>query len=126
MPCATASASNSFSSPLIGVLLVSLLVLAAELGGVCLAFQLLTGIGFPWWALPIGLAAWLLVWKGTFSVIEKGTSLFGLITVAFLVAAVMAKPDWRAVLAGARCPACPGKMGPTTGFWLSALSAAPP
>src|SRR5205085_9106814 len=47
----------------------SLLVLASEIGGVCLALQLATGVAFPWWALPVALAVWLLLWKGTFGVI---------------------------------------------------------
>ena len=32
--------------------LVSLLVLSAELGGVCVALELGTGVGFQWWAIP--------------------------------------------------------------------------
>jgi Mn2+/Fe2+ NRAMP family transporter len=71
---------------------VSLLVLGAEIGGVCLALQLLTGIAFPWWTAPVALALWLLLWKGTFGVIEKGTALLGLVTACFVVAAVTLHP----------------------------------
>src|SRR5512142_3591905 len=39
--------------PLIGLLAVSLLVLAAELGGVAAALNLATGIALPIWAIPV-------------------------------------------------------------------------
>lgn len=42
-----------FLLPLIGVAAVSVLTLAAEVGGVCIALQLGTGIAFQWWALPV-------------------------------------------------------------------------
>jgi Mn2+/Fe2+ NRAMP family transporter len=108
-----------FLIPLLGVCIVSLLVLASEIGGVCLALQLLTGVKFPWWALPVGVAAWLLIWKGTFSVIEKGVSLLGLVTVAFLVAAIVLKPDWRDLLAGL-APRLPEHDG--SRYWFLAVS----
>jgi Mn2+/Fe2+ NRAMP family transporter len=78
--------------PLVILVPVSLLVLGAEIGGVCLALQLLTGVAFPWWTAPVALAVWLLLWKGTFGMIEHGTALLGLVTVCFVVAAVTLHP----------------------------------
>src|ERR1051325_7071544 len=63
-----------FVAPLIGFVLVTLLVLAAEIGGICIALELVTGVGFQWWAVPVALLVWLLMWKGTFGLIEKGAS----------------------------------------------------
>lgn len=85
---------------LVGMVLVALLVLIAELGGIGLSLQMLTGIGFPWWAIPISLLVWLLMWKGTFGLIEKGASLLGLVTLSFVVAAIKLHPDWSSVGAG--------------------------
>ena len=79
---------------LIGMALVSFLVLVAELGGIGLALQILTGVGFPWWAIPVSFVVWLLMWKGTFSLIENGASLLGLVTISFVVAALKLHPDW--------------------------------
>ena len=76
-----------FSVPLIAVLLVSFLVLASELGGVALALQLATGIRFQWWAPVVAIAVWLLLWAHNFSLVEKGASLLGLVTLVFVVAA---------------------------------------
>ena len=72
---------HAFMVPLITVLLVSLITLGAELGGVCMALQLATGIAFQWWAVPVVVVAWGLLWRGSFGLIEQGVSLLGLVTV---------------------------------------------
>jgi len=108
-----------FLLSLIGVVAVSMLTLAAELGGVCMALQLATGIGFQWWALPVMLAVWLLLWRGTFGVIEDGVSLLGLVTVAFLIAAVRLHPSAGEVAAGFVPSAAP--YAPSR-YWFLAVS----
>ena len=79
---------------------VSLLVLCAEIGGIALCLQMSTGLGFPWWTVPVILLLWLLLWKGNFSIIENGSSLLGLMTVAFAVGAWKLHPHWSSVAAG--------------------------
>jgi Mn2+/Fe2+ NRAMP family transporter len=91
---------HAFVVPLMTVLLVSLLTLGAELGGVCMALQLATGIAFQWWALPVVVLAWALLWRGSFGLIEQGVSLLGLVTVSFLVAAIRLHPSLPDVAAG--------------------------
>lgn len=86
--------------PAVIVVAVSFLVMASEIGGVALALQFATGIDLRWWAVPIALLAWLLLWKGTFSVVEQGASLLGLVTLVFLVGAIKLHPDWGAVAHG--------------------------
>src|SRR5438067_697902 len=89
-----------FVLPLVGVVAVSVLTLAAELGAVCIALQLATGVSFQWWAVPVMVALWLLLWRGNFGVVENGVSLLGLVTVVFLVAAARLHPTVREVAAG--------------------------
>src|SRR5689334_24632537 len=60
---------NFYIIPLVAEIVVDYLVLAAEIGGVCIALQLLTGISFQWYALPVTFAIWILLWKGTFGII---------------------------------------------------------
>ena len=72
--------------PFGATMLVNLLVLASELGGVCVALELATGIGFQLWAIPVAVALWLLLWVATFDVVEEGTALLGLVTLCFVVA----------------------------------------
>jgi Mn2+/Fe2+ NRAMP family transporter len=89
-----------FSIVLLGIVLVAFMVLVAELGGIGLSLQILTGIGFPWWAIPVSFVVWLLMWKGTFGLIENGVSLLGLVTICFVVAAVKLHPDWHSAARG--------------------------
>ncbi len=85
---------------LVGIVLIAFMVLVAELGGIGFGIQILSGIGFPWWAVPVSLLVWLLMWKGTFSLIENGASLLGLVTISFLVSAVKLHPDWSSAASG--------------------------
>ena len=86
--------------PLIAEAIVDTLVLAAEIGGVCLALQLLTGISLVWWVVPVAILVWLTAWLGTFTVIERSIALLGLITISFVVAAFVLHPPWREVARG--------------------------
>jgi len=104
-----------FSAVMLGMVLVAFLVLVAELGGIGLSLQILTGLGFRWWAVPVSLAVWLLMWKGTFSLIENGASLLGLVTVSFVVAAVKMHPEWGSVAHGL-IPTVPGDQKAKYGF----------
>jgi Mn2+/Fe2+ NRAMP family transporter len=108
-----------FMAPLIAVLLVSFLVLASEIGGVAIALQMATGIGLRWWALPVAAIAWLLLWRGTFGVVEKGTAVLGLVALVFAVGAWRLHPQWREVAAAA-LPSVPSHD--PARYWYLALS----
>jgi NRAMP (natural resistance-associated macrophage protein)-like metal ion transporter len=108
-----------FVVPLVGLLLVMLMVLAAEMGGVCIAVELLTGVGYQWWAVPVALLVWGILWFGNFSFIEKGASILGLVTVVFIVCAVWMRPDWTAVAAGF-VPSLPSHG--SAHYWFIAVS----
>lgn len=108
-----------FIIPLVTGLLVSFLVLASEIGGVSLALQMATGISFQWWAMPVAFAGWFLLWKGNFGIVEKGSSLLGLVTIVFVVAALKLHPDWGRVGAGL-LPTAPDHDGPR--YWYIAVS----
>ncbi len=99
--------------------IVSLLVLVAEIGGVGLALQISTSVGYKWWAIPVALFIWLVIWKGTFGLIENGTSVLGLVTLAFIVAAFKLHPEWGSVAHGL-IPSRPGKD--SSGYWFIAVS----
>jgi Mn2+/Fe2+ NRAMP family transporter len=84
---------NFFVVPLLAETVIDCLVLASEIGGVCLGLQLLTGISFFYWAVPVAFAIWLLLWFGTFGMIEYGVSTLGLITLVFVVSAAKMHPQ---------------------------------
>jgi len=100
---------------MLGMVLVAFMVLVAELGGIGLSLQILSGLGFPWWAIPVSFVVWLLMWKGTFGLIENGASLLGLVTISFVVAAVKMHPDWGGAAHGL-LPTMPGDQKAKYGF----------
>ena len=51
--------------PILSSSLLALLTLAAEIGGVALALQLIPGISFRVWAMPVGILIWLFLWRST-------------------------------------------------------------
>lgn len=108
-----------FTVPLIAVVLVSFLVLASEIGGVALALQLATGIRFQWWAPVVALAVWLLLWAHNFTVVEKGASLLGLVTLAFAVGALKLDPPLSEIGASV-LPSLPQQE--SAKYWFMAVS----
>ena len=106
--------------PLVAEIVLDTLVLAAEIGGTCVALQLLTGVSYRWFAIPVGLLAWLLLWRGTFSTIENGVSFFGLVTLAFVVGTVRLHPDWGEVARGF-LPSSPDHHPARYGFYAVSI-----
>jgi len=102
--------SNMYIVMLAVTLIVNLMVLAAEIGGVSLALQFVTGWSFQWWAVPVAVAVWLLLWNGTFGIIEDGVSFLGLIALSIVVAMFVMRPPWGEVAKGA-LPMLPDKDG---------------
>jgi Mn2+/Fe2+ NRAMP family transporter len=86
--------------PIVAELLLDVLVLAAEIGGVCTALQLLTGRPLRLWVLPAAFLVWLLLWVGNFDAIENSVALLGLVTLCFVIAASRLHPSWHDVARG--------------------------
>lgn len=110
---------NFYVVPLFVMLGVSLLVLGAEMGGVAAALEMATGIKLPIWAIPVALVSWGLLWRATFSIIENGVSLLGLVTVAFAIGAMKLHPDYGAIARGA-VPTLPRQDA--SHYWFVAVS----
>ena len=105
--------------PLVAELFLDVIVLAAEIGGIAMALQLLTSIGFPWWSMPVAVAVWFLLWRATFDVVEDGVALLGLVTLVFAVAAIKTHPALHDILRGllpTRPPRAPAQ------YWFIAVS----
>lgn len=108
-----------FVWPLVAETIIDLLVLASEIGGACMGLQLLTGIHFVYFALPVTFFGWLLLWYGNFGIIEYGVSTLGLITLAFVVSAVMLHPRTSDMLRGL-LPTLPSHA--KSHYWFLAVS----
>ena len=101
--------------PLIAELAIDILLLTAEIGGVGLALELMTGVGFQWWIVPVGAAVWLTLMFCNFSVIEYGLGLLGLVTLSFVYSAWRLSPPAAALLHGL-VPALPSDHYVRYGF----------
>ncbi|HZJ01263.1 MAG TPA: divalent metal cation transporter [Gemmatimonadaceae bacterium] len=108
-----------FSIVLTGVALVVFLVLIAEIGGVALSIEMGTGVGIPWWAIPVAFLAWLLLWKGNLDLAEDLPAILGLITIFFAIGVHRLHPEWTDVFKGA-VPTLPAEDKPH--YWFLAVS----
>ena len=48
--------------PFVVVVLLHVLTLTAEIGGISFALQLVSGVSFAAWAIPVGALIWLFLW----------------------------------------------------------------
>jgi Mn2+/Fe2+ NRAMP family transporter len=82
---------------LIAAQVVNLMTLTAELGGVAICLQLLSGLPYRLLILIAGLAFVVVVWVTSFDWIERVFGYGGLCLLVFAVAAVKLHPVWSAV-----------------------------
>ncbi|MBA3735380.1 MAG: Nramp family divalent metal transporter [Actinobacteria bacterium] len=73
---------------------VNLMTLAAELGGVAIALQLLSGLPYRWLILIAVVGFAVIIWVTSFNWLERGFGYGGLCMLVFAVAAVKLGPDW--------------------------------
>jgi manganese transport protein len=80
--------------------LVNLLTLAAEIGGVAIVLQLLSGLSYTGLLVLAVLGLGVVLWTMPFGWIERVFGYCGLALLVFAVAAVKLNPDWGAVAGG--------------------------
>jgi Mn2+/Fe2+ NRAMP family transporter len=77
--------------------IVNLMTLAAELGGVAIALQLLSGLPYRWLIVLAVLGFIGIIWVTSFEWLERLFGYGGLCMLVFAVAAVKVGPDWAKV-----------------------------
>ena len=82
---------------LIAAQVVNLMTLTAEIGGVAICLQLLSGLPYRWLILIAGAALAVVVWVTSFDWIERVFGYGGLCLLVFAVAAVKLHPVWGVV-----------------------------
>jgi manganese transport protein len=100
---------------------LNVLTLAAEIGGVALVLQVVTGVPYLVWVPVVGVGGWLVVWKLPFSVMEQVFGLLGLTMIVFVVALFVLPTDWSALWHQATHPVVPADEGAAT-WWFYAIS----
>src|SRR3954466_11402067 len=71
---------------LAGSLLVTVLTLGAEMGGVGLALELATSVSYLLWVPVVAFVLWVALWRVKFDTLENAVGIAGLALVIFLVA----------------------------------------
>ena len=82
---------------LVSAQVVNLMTLTAEIGGVAICLQLLSGLPYRWLILIAGIVLAIVVWVTSFDWIERIFGYGGLCLLVFAVAAVKLHPTWSAV-----------------------------
>jgi manganese transport protein len=82
---------------LVSAQVVNLMTLTAEIGGVAICLQLLSGLPYRWLIVLAGIALAVVVWVTPFEWIERIFGYGGLCLLVFAVAAVKVHPTWSAV-----------------------------
>jgi len=85
---------------LVAAELVNLLTIAAEIGGIAIVLQLLSGLPYRVLLVLAVLALGLVLWLMPFEWIERVFGYCGLALLVFAVAAIKLHPDWNAVAHG--------------------------
>lgn len=110
---------NFSSVPRAMELIVNFLVLGAELGGCAIGISIVTGWDIRLIVLPVAIALWFMLWRGTLSVIENATSILGLVALCTIVGMVRMHPAWHEVARGF-APSLPAKE--RANYWFLAIS----
>ena len=105
--------------PFVVLILLHVLTLAAEIGGIAFALQLVTGVPFAAWALPVGVLMWVFLWRATFNAIEYSTSTLGMVALCFVVASCAHDPPTHELLRGL-LPSMP--KDDAAQYWFLAVS----
>jgi Mn2+/Fe2+ NRAMP family transporter len=100
---------------------INLMTMAAEIGGIGLALQLVSGVDPRLWMPLAAFAVWIVIWRVKFSQLENATGLLGLSLIVFAVAVVMLGPDWGELGRQALLPSVPAGEHPAT-YWYYAVA----
>jgi Mn2+/Fe2+ NRAMP family transporter len=107
---------------LVASFLINFLTLAAEIGGLALVLQLATDLNYLLWVPLAAVAVWIVIWKLSFSLMEKIFGITGLLLVVTAVALWQLDPDWGRLLSDGVHPGPPAtESWPTYLFFAVAL-----
>ena len=99
---------------------INVLTLTAELAGLALIVELVTGLNYLFWVPLAGIVVWLVLWKMSYSVIEHVFGLAGLFLVVFMIAVWKLHPDPGNVIHSVTHPHIPPTETAAT-YWYFAI-----
>jgi manganese transport protein len=75
-------------------MVINILTIVIEVSGMALVIQLMTHLSYLWWVPAAAILVLVVLWFGSFSVVENGAAFLGLALLVFIVAAVKLAPPW--------------------------------
>jgi Mn2+/Fe2+ NRAMP family transporter len=86
------------------LILANVGLVAADLVAVGSGLELLTGVPWIWFIVPVAVLLWYITVYQSFDVIKRIFLVMSLAFVTYIVTAIMARPDWGAVLGNTFIP----------------------
>lgn len=106
---------------LAGSFVITLLTLAAEIGGVALSLQLATSVNYLLFVPVVGFLVWIVCWRARFEAMDNVVGLLGLALTVVAVAVWQAHPHWGGMLHSATHPTVPRGESHAT-YWYFAIA----
>lgn len=83
---------------LVAVFVVNQITLAADVEGGGAALQLLSGLDYRWFVIPLAVLTAVVLIYGNYHAVQRFLVYIPLLFFAYAIAAFIARPDWRSVL----------------------------
>ncbi|HWC85286.1 MAG TPA: divalent metal cation transporter [Solirubrobacteraceae bacterium] len=96
--------SRSSSLLVFSVVCVTVLTLAADVKAGAAALGLLFSLDLRWFIIPLALAVLATLWLGSHQRVQRILKVVALVFLAYVVGAVAAHPNWKAVMHGSLIP----------------------
>lgn len=80
------------------LIIANIALIGADLVAIGSGFELLTHINWTWFVVPVALILWYLTVYRNFELLKKVFIVMSLAFVAYIVTAILARPDWGRVL----------------------------
>jgi Mn2+/Fe2+ NRAMP family transporter len=106
---------------LVASMAVTFLTLAAEIGGVALAIELVSSVNYLLVVPLVAFLVWVVIWRLPFEAMERLFGICGLALLVFVVAVWQLHPDWGSLAHDALHPAVPDGEGHPT-YWYYAIA----
>ena len=86
------------------LIIANIALIAADLVAIGSAIELMTGLSWVWFVVPVALLLWYITVYQNFDTIKKIFLVMSLAFAAYLVTAVLSQPDWGAVVSNTFIP----------------------
>jgi NRAMP (natural resistance-associated macrophage protein)-like metal ion transporter len=80
------------------LVIANVATISADVAGMSVAMELLSGISWVWFAIPLSVIVLYVIVYHNFNTIQKALIYLSLVLLAYVVAGIFANPDWGALL----------------------------